>query len=282
MSTTSAQLPEPLWLTCVFDRILCGLDGSEFSRVAARQASRLLPARRVLQLLTVVEGPPAATQTSAVPAEIEQRYENARRTLSAARATCPQAQERVLFGDPAPAIVGAARELDATLVAVGGPHRSRLGDVVLGAVATHLLHDAPCSVLVARPAPDEAAFPRSIAVGHDGSRGAADAVAVAKELAHRFSAELRILAATGGAPVRPERLAAEPLLEWSSLAPVETLTAASDEVDLVVVGSRGLPGLRSLGSVSERVGHLARSSVLVVREPAAVVAERDAVPDDEC
>jgi nucleotide-binding universal stress UspA family protein len=37
--------------------------------------------------------------------------------------------------------------------------------------------------------------------------------------------------------------------------------------DLVVVGSRGLHGVRALGSVSERVAHRARCSVLVVNEP---------------
>jgi nucleotide-binding universal stress UspA family protein len=35
--------------------------------------------------------------------------------------------------------------------------------------------------------------------------------------------------------------------------------------DLLIVGNRGLHGLRALGSVSERVAHGARSSVLVVR-----------------
>jgi nucleotide-binding universal stress UspA family protein len=38
-----------------------------------------------------------------------------------------------------------------------------------------------------------------------------------------------------------------------------------ESADLVVVGSRGLRGLKALGSVSERVAHQARSSVLVVR-----------------
>ena len=37
------------------------------------------------------------------------------------------------------------------------------------------------------------------------------------------------------------------------LSPVEALVNASTESDLVVVGSRGLHGLRALGSVSERV-----------------------------
>ena len=46
---------------------------------------------------------------------------------------------------------------------------------------------------------------------------------------------------------------------------VAELVAASDSADLVVVGSRGLHGLKALGSVSERVANQARSSVLVVR-----------------
>ena len=47
--------------------------------------------------------------------------------------------------------------------------------------------------------------------------------------------------------------------------PVAALLAASAESDLLVVGSRGLHGLRALGSVSERIAHRARCSVLVVR-----------------
>ena len=37
------------------------------------------------------------------------------------------------------------------------------------------------------------------------------------------------------------------------------------DCDLVVVGSRGLQGVKSLGSVSERIAHQATCSVLVVR-----------------
>jgi len=47
--------------------------------------------------------------------------------------------------------------------------------------------------------------------------------------------------------------------------PVDELTVLSERADLVVVGSRGLKGLRALGSVSERVAHRAHSPVLVVR-----------------
>jgi nucleotide-binding universal stress UspA family protein len=44
--------------------------------------------------------------------------------------------------------------------------------------------------------------------------------------------------------------------------PVQAL--AEVDADIIVVGSRGLRGLRALGSVSERVAHRAECSVLVV------------------
>ena len=49
--------------------------------------------------------------------------------------------------------------------------------------------------------------------------------------------------------------------------PVDVLVASAADADLLVVGSRGLRGLKSLGSVSERVAHQARCSVLIVRGP---------------
>jgi nucleotide-binding universal stress UspA family protein len=55
-------------------------------------------------------------------------------------------------------------------------------------------------------------------------------------------------------------------LEWSEQQPVHALVEASAGADLLVLGSRGLHGLASLGSVSERVASRAHSSVLVVRD----------------
>jgi nucleotide-binding universal stress UspA family protein len=89
------------------------------------------------------------------------------------------------------------------------------------------------------------AFPSSIVVGVDGSNEAAVADAVARAIAERF-----------GAPL--ERLENLP-------NPVSGLVDAATEADLLVVGSRGLHGIKALGSVSERVAHEARCSVLVVR-----------------
>jgi nucleotide-binding universal stress UspA family protein len=60
---------------------------------------------------------------------------------------------------------------------------------------------------------------------------------------------------------------ADPLVEVVDGRPVDALVAAAAGADLLVVGSRGVHGLRALGSVSERVAHEAACSVLVVRSP---------------
>jgi nucleotide-binding universal stress UspA family protein len=136
-----------------------------------------------------------------------------------------------------------------TLLALGSHGRTRAAEIMLGGTAGELLHAAPCSILVARKTEDPEHFPRSIVVGVDGSAGAAAALGVAQDLATRFGSALRIV-------------------EEVEAHPEAALVDASRDADLLLVGSRGLRGLRSLGSVSERVAHQARSSVLVVRSDA--------------
>ena len=136
--------------------------------------------------------------------------------------------------------------LDTDLIAVGSHGQGRLTGKLLGSTATHLVHDAARAVLIARGGPGTA-FPRSIVVGIDESEPSLRALARARELSRR----------TGAA-----------------LDPVHVLDASPDAAlveraggdDLLVVGSRGVRGLRSFGSASEAVAHRATPcSVLVVR-----------------
>ena len=277
----------PVWLGRLFDRIACGVDGTENSDVAVAQAVRLLAARRTLELVAVIERT-TGTRMPAAAGEVDRMYEEAQRALRDGRQRCPHAEPCLLYGDPGPILCSAARDTDATLLAIGAPASSRPTGIVLGSVGTHVLHRAPCSILIARGKLEGAGFPRSIVVGNDGSAYGAAASFVAKELAHRFGATLRVVFATGGKPVQTAQLALEGELEWSPETPVNALVRASAEADLLVVGSRGLHGVGVLGSVSERVGHLAPSSVLVLREPAgftpvdAVGLIDEEVPDLEC
>jgi nucleotide-binding universal stress UspA family protein len=107
----------------------------------------------------------------------------------------------------------------------------------------------------------------TIVVGVDGSPESAVAYAAARELADRFGSELWPLVALGGDGADTERVAQIVGRHHEQLPdePVRALVVASADADLVVVGSRGLRGLKALGSVSERVGHRARCSVLIVR-----------------
>ena len=74
---------------------------------------------------------------------------------------------RLVHGRADEAMLAAAE--GATLVVVGSHEKPRGRGVLLGSVATRLVHDAPCSVLVTRAAAEPEAFPRSVAVGVDGS-----------------------------------------------------------------------------------------------------------------
>jgi nucleotide-binding universal stress UspA family protein len=62
-------------------------------------------------------------------------------------------------------------------------------------------------------------------------------------------------------------LGVEPTVIQAAGHPADRIleTATAERASLVVVGSRGLGGLRALGSVSERVAHRAPCSVLVAR-----------------
>jgi nucleotide-binding universal stress UspA family protein len=240
----------------------------------------------MLELVSVVEEPSAAWSGLSAPSDLDRQREEAQSALRKGRDQCPRAQTALLFGDPGPRLVSAACEVGATLVVIGAPASGRLGAFVLGGAGTYVLHNAPCSVLIARHSDDEDAFPRSIVVGHDGSPAAVEAAAVAKELALRFGAELRLVVATGGDPVHFDSLPPDQQLEWSSARPIDALETASHGADLLVVGSPGARGQRALGSISERIGHLAGCSVLVVRVPprgsGAEPEFADEVPDPEC
>lgn len=150
------------------------------------------------------------------------------------------------------------------MIAVGSHGRRRAAGLLLGTVAARVLRDATCSVLVARPARDAEAWPQTIVAGVDGSLGSAAALTAARSVAARFGGSVRVVASTKDQLDREAAEAIAPELEEHGEPAVNVLVAASESADLLVVGSRGLHGLKALGSVSERVAHQARSSVLVV------------------
>jgi nucleotide-binding universal stress UspA family protein len=256
-----------------FSRVLVGVDGSDESREAARQAAILVDGE--LTLLASYDVAPAIGGTGVgVPYYHDENLQRDAATdaLRRAREDAVSASPtgKIVRGRPADALISEVEREQNTLLVVGSHGHGRLSGFVLGSTATEVIHKAPCSVLVARRKNESDRFPSKIIVGVDGSPESASAYAVARQLAERFDAELSPVVAHGGKAVEPQLvdLIVDHDREELPDEPVAALLAAAADADLLVVGSRGLGGLRSLGSVSERVAHQAHSSVLIVREHA--------------
>ena len=249
----------------VFERILCGVDGTPASLVAVRQAVRLQGEPGSVLLTAVANLAQAAHAGVAASHAAELMQHEAEAALAEAQASAPSASAKLVNGDPVAVLLKQAEAERATLIVVGSHGRRRAAGLLLGTVAARILRDATCSVLVAREARDLESWPQTVVAGVDGSLESAAAFTVARSLAARFGGSARAVAS---AKDQLDRVAAEtiaPELEEQREPAVKVLVAASESADLIVVGSRGLHGLKALGSVSERVAHQARSSVLIVR-----------------
>lgn len=266
----------------VFRRVLVGIDGSQQALEAARQAAILEDVDGEFTLLAAWDTAHGLGGTgSRIPHydDEELKRTSAGKSLGAANdyvAPYVAAVAKLVRGTPVRELLTEVDRCEDTLVAVGSSGMGRLRGIAEGEVTTEIAHRAPCSVLVARGA--EAEFPQRIVVGVDGSIESAAAYAAARYLSERFGAGLRALVAFGGKGVN-EHLAAvitDGGHDDSDHTPVQALVAAAESADLVVLGSRGLHGLRALGSVSERVTHTAACSVLIVR-PETRIAGTDTV-----
>jgi nucleotide-binding universal stress UspA family protein len=245
----------------LFPSTVCGVDGSAAGEEAVRQAALLTGPAGRLALVAVINPAPVAHAEAVAALR--------RQALTALGAvsqlvTGAGVELHVVAGDAAAGLLAAARRHGAALLAVGSHGTGRIEGIMTGSVATAVLHRAPCSVLVARTPRTPGQFPSRIVVGVDGSAASLQAVEVAESLARRFDIEVLVVAAAGAA-MEVAEFRARSGLRIDERDPVDALVAAADEAALLVVGSRGLTGVRALGSVSERVAHRAGGSVLVVR-----------------
>lgn len=252
-----------------FERVLCGIDASGAGLDAVRQTLALSRPDGELVLVGVSASHQASHAGMLASHAVETVEAEIRAALDDAREMARRGETRFVRGRPEEALLQIAAEFGATLVAVGSHERRRASGVLLGGVATRMLHDAPCSVLVARSRGEVEEFPSSIAAGVDGSAASLAAAVVAQELGKRVGARVELVAAKGGGSAEDCDLQAIEgsgvAVTYSEAKPLDALLEAAQDVDLLLVGSRGLRGLRALGSVSERIAHQAPCSVLVLR-----------------
>jgi nucleotide-binding universal stress UspA family protein len=137
--------------------VVVGVDGSSDAREAASLARRLAPTARHLAVHAYLPVGEHRLGVHGVPEPELQRYrqlwgEISRERLEAMSSELELDDLWVAPGRPDSVIEQAAAREAADLIAVGRRGTSGLAAVLLGSTAHHLVHEAPCDVLVYRPA----------------------------------------------------------------------------------------------------------------------------------
>jgi nucleotide-binding universal stress UspA family protein len=267
---TGRDVPPP------FGRIVCGVDGSRSGHLAIEQAIALSGPSTALAFVCVREAAGAgATRRATITAE--RADEALDEAVNAASEAGIDAAAEILPGhDPGSVLLNEAARSD--LLVVASHAGSRAGGIALGGTASVAVHRATVPVLVARRPPEGVVFPERILVATDGSPDAERAVELAARIGDRYSARVYLLTVDPARHGDPKRIAVhsaeltaalgvEPMTLHLVGHPADRIqeTAAAESMSLVALGSRGLTGVRALGSVSERVAHRAPCSVLVAR-----------------
>lgn len=267
--------------------VVCGIDASPQSAAAVRQGIALADEGARLYAVGVWDptlARHARIHESEVATDLRQE---AAAALERVRDDTPTVEPVLVRGNDVAGLLAAATNLEADLIAVGSHGTSRGAGIVFGSVATAMVHHAPCCVLVARDRTEAAgSFPRVILHAGDGSPDSIEAARLAGRIAAKSDAAVVTLHVSDGREpghgVAEEAVSIieshgrEPLLETADGPAHRRIVEVAEKVDasLVLVGSRGLTGLRALGSVSERVAHRAPCSVLVARHPLPPTEER--------
>lgn len=257
--------------------VICGVDGTKVAYEAVRQAAWLTGPSGHLTLLavTAVAGTGSYRTAAIAPAR-------AQRALAAAHRLATEAgvQADVALDERSP-VTDVLLEHAAAhgLLAIGPPPMPRIAHLLLGGTATSAAHLLPSSVLLARRPPARASFGHDILVASDALDRSTELVEFAVALALARDATLTFVHAVDGAGTRhPTRVAAQLDYVTQKLGERARIrieprhardliveTAELERCSLLVVGSRRAGGLRSVGSVSERVVHDGPCSVLVIR-----------------
>lgn len=193
----------------------------------------------------------------------------------------------VTFEDPAEYVLELVKDEGYDLVVIGNRAEHQAERYSLGSVTEKVARHAECPVLIVKRKPKLG----KILVAVDGSKHADKALEYAVQLTKIYTASLALLHVEedkliriGGpqvvdcvgtigecilkdASAKIEGVAVDKLLELGSPAETIIKIAKKGNVDLIVVGSRGLSSIRRflLGSVSDDISLHSRCSVLIVR-----------------
>jgi len=280
-------------------KILLAMDGSTSSQWAARRLAQLpfkeTPQITVLQVVDVaaLTQPAMLSPLAAVKYGRLMRRELQRRLRAARRLTArtarqlavrwPRTKRLVLQGNPSEQILARAKREKAELIVVGSHGASAIRGFLLGSVSQKVATQAPCSVLVVKTSRPRIArwllavdgSPPSVAAMRwvarhwrpAGLKGTALFVWDYPLPPRPASLPLQMVTERYGEPLRRAGFEVAERVVMGHAAGEIVTAARRGRVDLVVIGSRGLTGLKRiwLGGVSLQVVKHSPASVLVVR-----------------
>lgn len=273
----------------MFENVLIGVDGSTNSRDAIALAKKLASGDAKLTLAHVHAGvlnPMHATTPGML--EEERAASHALLERERAEAEIDAGLVSVVSTMPGRGLHDVAEDERADLLVVGSTSRGPFRRAMLGDDTRASLNGAPCAVAIAaRGYASQPTWKGVIGLGYDGSPESEAALAAARALAERTGSSLRALQVVSlpnyaFGPVAlvsaegidaliaeaAERLAQLDGVEGRAVYGLvgEELAAFSDELDLLVVGSRNYgPAKRLvLGSTSHYLQRHARCSLLVL------------------
>ena len=133
--------------------IVCGIDGSKESRLAAHVAAELARALgRGLVLAHATDDPPTFPYGDTRLRELQRRRAThaANRLLEDIAAELPTValETRIVFGDPGEALESVCRDSDAALLVLGSTGRSGLAAALHGSLPTRLASTGDCPIVV--------------------------------------------------------------------------------------------------------------------------------------
>jgi nucleotide-binding universal stress UspA family protein len=255
-----------------FTSILCGVEGNPASTEAARQAIALAETGGDLQFTAVYTsfelGPDYHKDA------LESSLEEAARLAAEAGVSASYELREAKYAIDV--LLPESRERD--LLVIGTHGNSRTSGILFGSTASEAAHGAERPLLIAREAPGESPFPKDILVASDGTPGSWEPVRAAAKLAASFDAKLDVVYVEDGKHDLDEETLGAQLAEIAEATGREpeldkpdghatkeiVETAKAKGSSLIVAGRRGARGLKSLGSVSERIVGGAACSVLLI------------------
>jgi nucleotide-binding universal stress UspA family protein/nitrite reductase/ring-hydroxylating ferredoxin subunit len=265
-----------------YKRIVLGTDGSAFAMSAERIAAGLASScGSKLLIVQATEGTPDDSVLRGAAARAE--------------AVGVEAETAVEYGGAADVLIEIADRREADLIVLGSRALSDRQEI-LGSASRKVAHNAPCDLLLVRQrgadqayggatGSDEGSPYRQVLIATDGSSTADRASRKGFDLASKLKAAVTLVFV--GHPKTGELVLEDTVasigggldakLHVMEGDPAEQIIAAAemDGVDLLIVGNKGIAGVKGtlLGSIPQKISEYAPCDVLIARTVTQMLSE---------